>query len=73
MSGKPKEHFTERFNRLTASLSDAELAVALGVSVSAARKVRSGETRSLKFEQAMRLCKRLRISPWDLFGESELR
>lgn len=66
-----KETFTERFNRLTAHLSDAELAVALGLSVSAARMLRSGETRSLKFAPAMRLCKRLGISPWELAGIPE--
>lgn len=71
MSGKHRETFTERFCRLTAPLSDAELAVTLGASVSAARKLRSGETRSLKLDQALRLCKRLGISPWELAGEPE--
>jgi DNA-binding Xre family transcriptional regulator len=63
-----RETFTERINRLTRHLSDAELAVALGVSVTSARKIRSGETKSLKLEQALRLCEQLRISPWELGG-----
>lgn len=68
MGSKEAETFTERFNRLTRHLSDAELAVALGVSVSTARSIRSGDTKSLKFVNAMRLCKRLGIDPWELAG-----
>lgn len=71
MSGKSRETFTERFNRLTAHLSDPELAVALGVSVSSARMLRTGETKSIKLEQALRLCRKLGISPWELAGEKE--
>lgn len=71
MGSRAKETFTERFNRLTAHLSDAELAVTLGVSVSAARKLRTGDTQSLKLQQALRLCRKLGISPWELAGERE--
>lgn len=64
------EPFTERFNRLTDGLGDTELAHVLGMTVWGVRKLRQGDTQSLKLDQALRLCRRLGVSPWDLGGET---
>lgn len=52
-------------------LSDTELGYILGVSADAARKTRNGNIKSLKLEPALRLSRRLGISPWYLAGEPE--
>jgi transcriptional regulator with XRE-family HTH domain len=57
------ETFTERFNRLTADLKDAEIASLLGVTEGAVRKLRRGETQTLKLSLGtLRLAKRLGVS-----------
>jgi len=66
----PELPFTERFNAVTASISETELALVLDLSISAVRKLRSGETQTLKLDGALRLCSRLGIDPWYLaFGK----
>jgi hypothetical protein len=63
--------FNKRFKDLVKDLSDTELGYTLGVSADAARKMRSGDIKSLKLEAALRLARKLRISPWYLAGEPE--
>lgn len=70
MSVRGGETFTDRFNRLTADLSDSDLMGDLGLSYHAVRKLRSGDTKTLKLDGALRLCKRLGITPWELAGEA---
>jgi DNA-binding Xre family transcriptional regulator len=64
-----EETFTDRFNRLTKGLSDGRLAVIMHLSPYAVRKLRQGDTQSLKIETALRLCKALGFSPWELVGD----
>lgn len=70
-----RETFTERFQRLTADLSDIELATAMGMrSTGAARDLRSGDTKMIKLDQALKLVRYFAergqaVSPWDLIGE----
>lgn len=68
-----RETFAERISRLTtdARMSDADLASVLGVSENQARRIKSGTTSTLKLDGALRLCRRLRVSPFFLAGESE--
>jgi transcriptional regulator with XRE-family HTH domain len=54
-------------------MSPADVASALGLSENQAKRVLDGTTKSLKLDQALRLCRRLGISPWDLAGEPEPR
>jgi hypothetical protein len=63
--------FNKRFKDLVKDLSDTELGYTLGVSADAARKMRSGDIKSLKLEAALRLARKLQISPWYLAGEPE--
>jgi hypothetical protein len=63
--------FNKRFKELVQDLSDTELGYTLGVSADAARKMRSGDIKSLKLEAALRLARKLQISPWYLAGEPE--
>jgi transcriptional regulator with XRE-family HTH domain len=67
------ETFSERLARLVsdAGISVTEVAAILGVSENQARRAMDGETASLKFIPALRLCKKLGVSPWTLAGESE--
>ncbi|MDB5069548.1 MAG: hypothetical protein JWM87_659 [Candidatus Eremiobacteraeota bacterium] len=65
------ETFTDRFNRLTSDLRDVEVASLLDLTEGAVRKLRRGDTQTLKLDAALRLCKRLGISPWELAGERE--
>jgi DNA-binding Xre family transcriptional regulator len=70
--GPKTETFTERFNRLTAGMNDGELAMTLDLSMAGLRKIREGQTQSLKLHGALRLCRKLRITAWELaFGEPE--
>jgi transcriptional regulator with XRE-family HTH domain len=64
-------NFSKRFKELVRGLSDTELGYILGVSADAARKMRTGDIKSLKLEAALRLAKELKVSPWYLAGESE--
>ena len=52
-------------------MSDTELGFILGVSATAAGKMRSGDIKSLKLQAALRLARELQISPWFLGGEPE--
>jgi hypothetical protein len=63
--------FSRRFKELVADMSDTELGFILGVSASAAQKMRNGDIKSLKLQAALRLAKELQISPWYLGGEPE--
>lgn len=63
--------FSKRFREIVRGLSDTELGAILGVSADAARKMRNGDIKSLKLEAALRLARKLEISPWYLAGEAE--
>jgi hypothetical protein len=63
--------FSKRFKELVRGLSDTELGFILGVTADAARKMRSGDIKSLKLQAALRLSRELEISPWYLAGEAE--
>jgi hypothetical protein len=63
--------FSKRFKELVRGLNDTELGFILGVSADAARKMRSGDIKSLKLQAALRLARELKISPWYLAGEVE--
>ena len=63
--------FSKRFKELVRGLNDTQLGYVLGVSADAARKMRSGDIKSLKLQAALRLAKELKVSPWYLAGEPE--
>ncbi len=63
--------FSKRFKELVADMSDTELGFILGVSATAAGKMRNGDIKSLKLQAALRLARELQISPWYLGGEPE--
>ena len=65
------ETMTERFNRLTKGMSDAEIAFVMGITVPGIRKIKAGDTQTMKLDNALRLCRRLSVSPWYLAGEPE--
>ncbi|MBV9719246.1 MAG: hypothetical protein JOZ77_07995 [Candidatus Eremiobacteraeota bacterium] len=64
-------NFSKRFKELVRGLNDTELGYILGVSADAARKMRTGDIKSLKLQAALRLAKALKVSPWYLAGEPE--
>lgn len=64
----PEETFTERFNRLVSGVSETEVGVILGISESAVRKLKRGDTQTLKLDGALRLANKLGISPFYLAG-----
>lgn len=63
--------FSKRFRELVRGLNDTELGYILGVSADAARKMRTGDIKSLKLQAALRLARELNVSPWYLAGEPE--
>jgi DNA-binding Xre family transcriptional regulator len=63
--------FSKRFKELVRGLNDTELGYILGVSADAARKMRTGDIKSLKLQAALRLARELKVSPWYLAGEPE--
>jgi hypothetical protein len=63
--------FNKRFKEIVRDLSDTELGYILGVSADAARKMRNGDIKSLKLEAALRLARKMQVSPWYLAGEPE--
>jgi hypothetical protein len=63
--------FNKRFKEIVRDLSDTELGYILGVTADAARKMRSGDIKSLKLQAALRLARKMQISPWYLAGEPE--
>lgn len=65
------ETLSDRIARLTQGLSDTQVGEMMGTTADAARKLRMGEIRSMKLDNALRLCKRLGVSPWYLGGEVE--
>jgi hypothetical protein len=65
------ETFNKRFKQLVQDLSDTELGYILGVSADAARKMRHGDIKSLKLQAALRLARKLEISPWYIGCEAE--
>ena len=65
------ETLSDRLVRLTSGLNDTQVGEMMGTTADAARKLRIGEIRSIKLENALRLCRRLGISPWYLAGEVE--
>jgi transcriptional regulator with XRE-family HTH domain len=68
-----REPFAARLGRLAreAGLSTTEIASALNIGEAQAKRVLDGTTRSTKFPQTLELCRRLKISPWELAGERE--
>ena len=65
-------NFSRRFKELVRGLNDTELGYILGVSADAARKMRTGDIKSLaKLQAALRLSRELKVSPWYLAGEPE--
>jgi DNA-binding Xre family transcriptional regulator len=64
-------NFSKRFKELVRGLNDTELGYILGVSADAARKMRTGDIKSLKLQAALRLARELSVSPWYLAGEPE--
>lgn len=69
------ETFAERISRLTgaARMTDADLASVLGVSENQAKRIKSGTTSTLKLDGALRLARRLGVTPHYLAGEPEPR
>ena len=65
------ETFNKRFKQLVQGLSDTELGYVLGLSADAARKMRQGDIKSLKLQAALRLARKLDISPWYIACEPE--
>lgn len=67
------ETFSERLARLVreAQLSDTEVASILGTTETQAKRVLEGSTQSLKLVPALRLCRRLGVSPFYLANEPE--
>jgi len=65
------ETFNKRFKQLVHDLNDTELGYILGVSADAARKMRHGDIKSLKLQAALRLARKLEISPWYIGCEPE--
>jgi hypothetical protein len=63
--------FNKRFKEIVRELNDTELGYILGVSADAARKMRSGDIKSLKLQAALRLARKIQVSPWYLAGEPE--
>lgn len=70
----PDETFTERFNRLTGQMRNAEVAALIGVTENAIRKLRSGETKSLTLARGLVLAREVGVTGWYLaFGREEPR
>lgn len=67
----PSDSFTKRFQQLVKNLSDTELGYILGVSADAARKMRNGDIKSLKLKAALRLARKLGVTPWYIACEPE--
>lgn len=67
----PKQDLTKRFRELVSGLSDTELGAILGITADGARKLRVGDTKSLKLHMALKLARELHVSPWYLAGEAE--
>lgn len=65
------ETFNKRFKQLVQGLSDTELGYVLGLSADAARKMRHGDIKSLKLQAALRLARKLDVSPWYIACEPE--
>lgn len=65
------ETFTERFNRLTSSMTDTKVGSILGVTEGAVRKIRRGDTQTIELHRAIRLCRELGVSTYYLAGERE--
>ena len=63
--------FNKRFKEIVRDLNDTELGYILGVSADAARKMRNGDIKSLKLQAALRLARKIQVSPWYLAGEPE--
>ncbi len=70
-----KETLAERFARLVdaAGLSNRDVAHVMGVSEAAVYKIRRGDSKELSLRSALRLARRLGVSPYYLAGETEPR
>lgn len=68
-----RETFADRLRRLAAKadLNEADIASASGISATTAGRLLNGSTPSIKLDAALRLCRRLGVSPWELAGERE--
>lgn len=62
------ETFGERFKRLTEDLNPREMAYIMDIDEAIIRKIKSGDVKSIKLEEAMRLCAHFGISPFELAG-----
>jgi hypothetical protein len=62
MTEEGLETFTERFNRLTASMSRKQIGQLLDLTDGAVRKLQEGTTQSLKAHGAIALARRLEVS-----------
>jgi hypothetical protein len=63
------ETFSDRFKRLTARIPEAEIAYVMGQTTQAIYRYQSGDASSIKLGPALKLCRHLNISPWELWGE----
>lgn len=68
-----RETFADRLKRLAAraNLKEADIASASGISATTAGRLLDGTTKTIKLEEALKLCHRLGVSPWELAGEPE--
>lgn len=63
------EPFYERFKRVVFGelrLTAEQAAVAMGCSADAVRRLADGRTVQAKFDEALRLCERYNLDPWEL-------
>jgi hypothetical protein len=68
---KPPTLFSKRVKELVRDIDNAKLGAILGMTTDGARKLRLGNTASLKLQTGLRLAAYLQVSPWYLAGEPE--
>jgi len=66
-----RETFTERFNRLTAGMTQTEIGAIMGVTEGAVRKIVNGDTQTMQLDRAIKLGRHLNISVYYLACEQE--
>lgn len=62
------ETFGDRFKRLTEGLNPREMAYVMDVDEAIIRKIKTGDVKSIKLEEAMRMCAHFGIDPFELAG-----
>jgi|SRR5579872_6441208 len=68
-----RETFAERFRRLqsAAGMTDTQVAAVMNISDAAVKKIKSGDTGSVKLIGGLRIARRFGVSPWELaFGRA---